>query len=171
MLGETIKNLRKSKRLTQEELAIRLNVVRQTVSKWEQGLSVPDVTMLVTLSEELDTPVSVLLGEPVPETEPDGLAAIAEKLEVVNLQLARRQRMGRAVLFWALVAVCAAVVATFALLVAMGSPYLEWDLSDPETAVAGTALHGFEWLFVRAAPVVLLAAGAGAVAVWRRRRS
>ena len=54
MLGETIKNLRKSKGLTQEELAIRLNVVRQTVSKWEQGLSVPDASMLVTLSEELD---------------------------------------------------------------------------------------------------------------------
>ena len=106
MLGETIKNLRKSKGLTQEELAIRLNVVRQTVSKWEQGLSVPDATMLVTLSEELDTPVSVLLGEPVSETEPNGLAAIAEKLEVVNLQLARRQRMERSVLFWALVAVC-----------------------------------------------------------------
>ncbi len=170
MLGETIKNLRKSKGLTQEELAIRLNVVRQTVSKWEQGLSVPDATMLVTLSEELDTPVSVLLGEPVSETEPNGLAAIAEKLEVVNLQLARRQRMERSVLFWALVAVCAAVVATFALLVAMGSPYLGWELADPETAVAATALHGFEWLFVRAAPVVLLAAGAGAVAVWRRRR-
>ncbi len=163
MLGETIKNLRKSKGLTQEELAIRLNVVRQTVSKWEQGLSVPDATMLVTLSEELDTPVSVLLGEPVSETEPNGLAAIAEKLEVVNLQLARRQRMERSVLFWAL-------VATFALLVAMGSPYLGWELADPETAVAATALHGFEWLFVRAAPVVLLAAGAGAVAVWRRRR-
>lgn len=119
MLGETIKNLRKSKGLTQEELAIRLNVVRQTVSKWEQGLSVPDASMLVTLSEELDTPVSVLLGEPVPETEPDGLAAIAEKLEVVNLQLARRQRLERSVLFWVLVAVCATVVATFALLVAL----------------------------------------------------
>lgn len=169
MLGETIKNLRKSKGLTQEELAIRLNVVRQTVSKWEQGLSVPDASMLVRLSEELDTPVSTLLGESVPEAEPDGLAVIAEKLEVVNLQLARRQRMERSVLFWVLVAVCAATAATFALLVAMGSPYLEWDLSDPETAVASTVLHGFEWLFVRAAPLVLLAAGVGAVAVWRRR--
>ena len=88
---------------------------------------------------------------------------------MVNLQLARRQRMERSVLFWVLVAVCAATAATFALLVAMGSPYLEWDLSDPETAVASTVLHGFEWLFVRAAPLVLLAAGAGAVAVWRRR--
>ncbi|MEY8437186.1 helix-turn-helix domain-containing protein [Atopobiaceae bacterium 24-176] len=169
MLGETLRSLRKSKGLTQEELAIRLNVVRQTVSKWEQGLSVPDASMLVRLSEELDTPVSTLLGESLPEAEPDGLAVIAGKLEVVNLQLVRRQRMGRAVLFWVLVAVCVAVMATFALLVAMGSPYLEWDLSDSETAVAGTVLHGFEWLFVRVAPLVLLATGAGATAVWRRR--
>ncbi len=41
MLNENIKAIRKSKGLSQEELAIRLNVVRQTISKWEQGLSVP----------------------------------------------------------------------------------------------------------------------------------
>lgn len=41
MLNENIKNLRKAKGLSQEELAIKLNVVRQTVSKWEKGLSVP----------------------------------------------------------------------------------------------------------------------------------
>ncbi len=37
MLNENIKNLRKAKGLSQEELAIKLNVVRQTVSKWEKG--------------------------------------------------------------------------------------------------------------------------------------
>ena len=39
MLNENIKALRKSKGLSQEELAVRLNVVRQTISKWEQGVS------------------------------------------------------------------------------------------------------------------------------------
>ena len=39
MLNENIKNLRKAKGISQEELAIRLNVVRQTVSKWERGVS------------------------------------------------------------------------------------------------------------------------------------
>ena len=63
MLNENIKNLRKSKGLSQEELAIKLNVVRQTVSKWENGLSVPDSNMLILLADELDTSVSVLLGE------------------------------------------------------------------------------------------------------------
>lgn len=39
MLNENIRNLRKSKGLSQEELAVRLNVVRQTISKWEKGVS------------------------------------------------------------------------------------------------------------------------------------
>ena len=65
MLCENIKAIRKSKGLSQEELAIKLNVVRQTISKWEQGLSVPDADMLISLSEAFETPVSTLLGEPV----------------------------------------------------------------------------------------------------------
>mgnify|MGYP000880458419 FL=1 len=88
MLNENIKKLRKSKGLSQEELAIKLNVVRQTVSKWENGLSVPDSSMLVALADELDTPVGVLLGEPVTESMPDDMRTISEKLEVINLQLA-----------------------------------------------------------------------------------
>lgn len=62
MLNENIKNLRKAKGLSQEELAIKLNVVRQTVSKWEKGLSVPDSNLLISLADELDTSVSILLG-------------------------------------------------------------------------------------------------------------
>ena len=60
MLSNNLKRIRKSKGLSQEELAIKLNVVRQTVSKWENGLSVPDSDMLITLADELDTSVSVL---------------------------------------------------------------------------------------------------------------
>ena len=53
MLNENLKAIRKAKGLSQEELAIKLNVVRQTVSKWEQGRSVPDAELLVRLAEEL----------------------------------------------------------------------------------------------------------------------
>ena len=67
MLSENIKRIRKSKGLSQEELAIKLNVVRQTVSKWENGISVPDSCMLIMLADELDTTVSELLGESVTE--------------------------------------------------------------------------------------------------------
>ena len=71
MLSENIKEIRKSKGLSQEELAIKLNVVRQTVSKWENGLSVPDSDMLISISEVLETPVSILLGETVAKPQPD----------------------------------------------------------------------------------------------------
>ena len=47
MLNENIKAIRKAKGLSQQELAVKVNVVRQTVSKWEQGLSVPDADMLL----------------------------------------------------------------------------------------------------------------------------
>ena len=84
---------RKSKELSQEELAVKLNVVRQTVSKWKQGLSVPDSDMLTSLLDALETPVSTLLGENVAKQEADELKVICEKLEVINLQLARRKKM------------------------------------------------------------------------------
>ena len=81
MLNENIKAIRKSKGHSQQELAIKLNVVRQTISKWEHVLSVPDSDMLISLSEVLETPVSTLLGETVTEAEADNLKAISEKLE------------------------------------------------------------------------------------------
>lgn len=68
MLSENIKIIRKAKGISQQELADRLNVVRQTISKWEQGLSVPDAEMLISLSEVLETPVSTLLGESIGTT-------------------------------------------------------------------------------------------------------
>ena len=86
MLNENIKTIRKSKGLSQDELAIKLNVVRQTVSKWERGLSVPDSEMLITLSEILEIPVSILLGENIVESKVDELKVISEKLEVINLK-------------------------------------------------------------------------------------
>lgn len=161
MLQENIRAIRKSKGLSQQELAVQLNVVRQTVSKWEQGLSVPDANLLISLSEVLETPVSTLLGENVAESEADGLKAISAKLEVINLQLARRKTTRRQILHGLLIALCAVIVGIFAILWVLESPYLGWDYGDPETAVLGTAAHSLEWLFVRAAPVVLIGAVIG----------
>lgn len=102
MLSENIRQYRKAKGLSQEELAIKLNVVRQTVSKWEKGLSVPDSEMLVALAEALDTTVSTLLDETTePQSEPS-LQSLAAKLEVLNEQFAkqarRRKRIWRTIL-------------------------------------------------------------------------
>jgi len=156
MLNENIKVIRKSKGLSQQELAVKLNVVRQTISKWEQGMSVPDSDMLLSISEVLETPVSVLLGEKVVESEVDDLKAISAKLEVINLQLAQRKTTRRKIIHWLLISLCVTIVAIFAILLASESSYLGWDYSDPETAVLGTAVHSFEWLFVRVAPIILI---------------
>ena len=158
MLNENIKAIRKSKGLSQQDLADKLNVVRQTISKWEQGLSVPDSDLLIALSEALETPVSTLLGETVTESEADQVKALSEKLEIINLQFARRKAMRRSALHWLLIAVCLGILAVAAVLVVVNSPYLGWDYSAPETAVMGVAIHAFEWAFVRLAPFILIAA-------------
>ena len=163
MLNENIKTIRKSKGLSQEELAVKLNVVRQTISKWEQGLSVPDSDMLISISEALDTPVSTLLGETVNEPEADDLKAISEKLEIINLQLAQRKASRRKMLHWLFISLCAVIVIIFAVLMAVSSPYLGWEYSDPETAVVGVAFHAFEWLFVRLGPIIFIGAIVGIV--------
>jgi putative transcriptional regulator len=161
MLNENIKAIRKSKGLSQQELAVKLNVVRQTVSKWEQGLSVPDSDMLISISEILETPVSTLLGETVVETEADSLKAISEKLEVINLQLAQRKTNRRKILHWLLISLCAVIVIISAILILINSPYLGWDYSSPETTVLGVVFHSLEWLFVRVAPIIFVGAVIG----------
>ena len=161
MLNENIKAIRKSKGLSQEELAIKLNVVRQTISKWEQGLSVPDSDMLISISEVLETPVSTLLGETVIETKVEDLKAISEKLEIINLQLAQRKTTRRKTFYWLLILLCAVIVTISAVLIVLNSPYLGWDYSNPETCVVGVAFHAFEWLFARLAPITLIGAVVG----------
>ena len=90
MLSGNLKNLRISKGLSQEELAVKLNVVRQTISKWEKGLSIPDSEMLIRIADQLDTSVNVLLGEPVLPDDHSELKIIAAKLELLNEQFAKR---------------------------------------------------------------------------------
>ncbi len=161
MLNENIKTVRKSKGLSQQELAVKLNVVRQTISKWESGLSVPDSDMLISISEALETPVSTLIGENVIAPEVDDLKAISAKLEVINLQLAQRKTTRKRILYWLLILLCGAIAVIFAILWVLESPYLGWDYSDSETSVLGTAVHSFEWLFVRTAPIILIGAITG----------
>ena len=93
MLNENIKTLRKAKGLTQDELAIRLNVVRQTVSKWEKGLSVPDAEMLQKIAEVFEVDVSQLLGSSIHQNE--NVDVIAEQLSRINEQLAIKNNRTR----------------------------------------------------------------------------
>ena len=124
MLNEIIKAIRKSKGRSQEELAVKLNVVRQTISKWEQGLSVPDSDMLISISEVLETPVSTLLGETISESKADDLRAISEKLEVINLQLAQRKQGRQKAIHWFLIFLCVIIVIAFAVLILLNLSFL-----------------------------------------------
>lgn len=163
MLKENIKAIRKQKGLSQEELSIKLNVVRQTISKWEQGLSVPDSEMLISLSEVLETPVNTLLGGTIFETKVYDLKVISEKLEIINLQLSQRQKMKRKTIQGLLITICMIIIIIFVILFLLNSPYLSWNYSNPENAVLGVAFHTFEWLFVRIAPIIFISSIVGII--------
>ncbi len=105
MLNENIKALRKTKGLTQDELAIRLNVVRQTVSKWEKGLSVPDAEMLQKIAEVLESDVSQLLGASIEQNE--NVDVIAEQLSRINEQLVVKNNRSRKI--WKIIGIIVAI--------------------------------------------------------------
>ena len=109
MFSDNLKRIRKERGFTQESLAIKLNVVRQTVSKWEKGLSVPDAVMLQRLAEVLEVSVSQLLGAEIPEGESER-NEIAEMLSKINEQLAIRNRRSRLVLRIVLIALAALIL-------------------------------------------------------------
>lgn len=171
MLNENIKIGRKSKGLSQNELAIKLNIVRQTVSKWERGLSVPDSEMLISLSEILEIPVSELLGENIELPKADELEAISQKLEVINLQLAQKKEANRKFFHGLMIALCVGLILIFAVLMMINGSYLNWDYKNPELAAAGVLIHGFEWIFIRVFPVALIGLIVGIVVTGRTKKN
>ena len=117
MFQDNLKALRKSKGLSQEELAIRLNVVRQTISKWEKGLSVPDADLLIQVAEILEVSVTELLGAKIEDEREIG--AVAEQLSRINEQLAISNRRARRI--WkGVIIVLAAFALISVLIVALG---------------------------------------------------
>lgn len=156
MLKDNLKTLRKNKGFSQEELSIKLNVVRQTISKWESGLSVPDAEMLISLSEVFEIPVSTILGENIEEKEKNDIKVISEKLEVINEQLSIIHIKKRKRILHFLIILDACILLLFLLLVVLGSPYQSWDYRDPEWSIIGTVWHGFEWLFFKVAPILVI---------------
>ncbi len=106
MFGENLKTLRKQKGFTQEELATRLHVVRQTISKWEKNISVPDADTLIRLAEILEVSVSELLGAKI-ENE-NTASDVAEQLSRINEQLAIKNRRSRRI--WKILAIILATI-------------------------------------------------------------
>lgn len=106
MFGENLKTLRKQKGFSQEELATRLHVVRQTISKWEKNLSVPDADTLIRLAEILEVSVSELLGAKIENK--NTASDVAEQLSRINEQLAIKNRRSRRI--WKIVAIILAAI-------------------------------------------------------------
>ena len=116
MFKENLKMLRKQKGMSQEALACQLNVVRQTVSKWEKGLSVPDADMLIHIADLFDTSVSVLLGSDIEEEQ--NVNEIAVQLERLNNQLAHRTEVRKKII---------SAVIVFLFLCAIAAIYPKWN--------------------------------------------
>lgn len=125
--------------------------------------------MLIVLADELDTSVSTLLGESVSESASDDLKIISEKLEVINLQLAKKSKIKVKAVRGVLIALCSLIMIIFIALALMQSSYLGWNYNNPELAVAGTILHGFEFIYVRLAPVVFLVSMVGIIFTYKKR--
>ncbi|MCL2078362.1 MAG: helix-turn-helix domain-containing protein [Oscillospiraceae bacterium] len=135
MLAENLKILRKLKGFSQEELAVRLNVVRQTVSKWEKGLSVPDAELIIRLSEVFEMPVSVILDSKTESGQDD--KAVTEQLSRLNENLAIRNRYTRRA--WKVIAIVFAAVIVIQFLIIVLTPIFNYaslnGLNDGTTIV------------------------------------
>ena len=134
MFGENLKTLRKQKGFSQEELATRLHVVRQTISKWEKNLSVPDADTLIRLAEILEVSVSELLGAKI-ENE-NTASDVAEQLSRINEQLAIKNRRSRRI--WKVVAIVLAVIVllyVFAIAVFFRVPTLDKSIQNNQPSI------------------------------------
>ena len=183
MLNKNIKALRKAKGLSQEELAIKLNVVRQTVSKWEKGLSVPDAGMVIQIAEVLATTVNVLLGEEVPVSEePDFTKTLAAKLEVLNEQYSKQNEHRRKI--WRVVFTVVLIVSAISLIryfLFFGSIYHMKNIGDASASTSVTVIGGSDvpahisiWYYLSVMKPVLisvLAAITSVVGLCRTRKS
>ncbi len=154
MLSENIKNLRKEKGMSQEELAEKLNVVRQTVSKWEQNLSVPDSEMLIKIADVFEVSVSSLLGETVETKDTKSeLAEISQKLENLNAMMAERNSRTRRIMFYAAaisLIIIAAIILFYTIMIILFSVSTSRSIgiiggADGPTSIL-IASTGYEWL-------------------------
>ena len=77
-------------------------------------------------------------------------------MEIINHQLLQRKNSKIQTIHWSLIIFCIIITLTFISLIILDSPYLEWDYSDIKITTIGIFCHGFEWLFIRVAPIVVL---------------
>ena len=107
-IGEFLKELRKEKGLTQEQLAEQFNVSRRSVSRWETGNNMPDLSMLITLAEYYEVDVKEIIdgkrkSENMNEEMKDTLEKVASYNEMLNLKSMRKGIITMCIVFIILV--------------------------------------------------------------------
>ena len=137
MFSENLKTLRKQKGLTQETLAIKLHITRQTISKWEKGLSVPDTEQLVRLAEVLEVPITQLLGQKVADTTNEN--EVAEYLAQIAEQLAIKNRRTKLIVKIVVGILVAFVIANLLMVLMSFSSFYEITDSSEESIIVNEA--------------------------------
>jgi transcriptional regulator with XRE-family HTH domain len=128
MFAENLKKIRKDKGYTQEILAEKLNVVRQTVSKWEKGLSLPDVDMLSKIANVLETDVNILLDGQITTTDQ---SEIVKQLAKINEQLTIKNRRYKKIM--KTIAIILLIIVIFGILLVILSIGTFISISNSET--------------------------------------
>ncbi|WP_312648977.1 helix-turn-helix domain-containing protein [Aminipila sp.] len=144
MFGENLKTIRNQKGMSQETLAQQLNVVRQTISKWEKGLSVPDAEMLTRISDLFEIPVSQLLGVKI-EAEKN-TNEVAAQLAILNEQLANKSRRNKNIFKIALRIIAVFVIAYIVFAVA-AHVTLKNNRSDTQTTTLICTMDNEEYTY------------------------
>ena len=156
MLGDNIRGLRKEKGLSQDELAIKLNVVRQTVSKWERGLSVPDSGMLVSIADAFGISVNTLLDVAGEDNKNTQIDDIEKRLEAINTELKRRNEVSRKFLRIVFIMACVlSVCVLFFFVVGFIYTKVTFNAASADIAVIGGA-DGPTAIFVTAGDLNIL---------------
>ncbi|MBP3570023.1 MAG: helix-turn-helix transcriptional regulator [Lachnospiraceae bacterium] len=88
-IGEFLKELRKEKGITQEQLAEQFNISRRSVSRWETGSNMPDITLLVELAEFYDVSISEIIdgerkSEKMNEEVKETALKVSDYAETIN---------------------------------------------------------------------------------------
>lgn len=130
MFAENLKKIRKDKGYTQEILAEKLNVVRQTVSKWEKGLSLPDVDMLSKIANVLETDVNILLDGQITTTDQ---SEIVKQLAKINEQLTIKNRRYKKIM--KTIAIILLIIVIFGILLVILNIGTFISISNSETTI------------------------------------
>jgi transcriptional regulator with XRE-family HTH domain len=159
IMGEKIALLRRQRGWSQEELADRLDVSRQSVSKWESGGSIPDLERVAKLAQVFEVSTDYLIRDEIEGSEyadklvPDTERARTVSLDEANEYMDAAVRSGRGIAF----GVACVILCAVPLLLLYG--LWTWDLFPGSEKLAEALGLGLLFLFIAAGAALLILNG------------